>query len=178
MVFWLMACAEPTINDRVWIKEVLYADNWRYLQRSPAALEQKFIAMAESEYAFMRGTLSVQLAHWSRRSQVRMPTQFLNIPESTMVPIFGDAHPENFTVSAHPSQEISTEIVDLDAAGFAPWVLDVRRALTAQRLFAYSMDGCDMACQAEVVLAWLEGFEPEFTTPNSVLREARLWMIL
>ena len=79
MVFWLMACAEPTINDRVWIKEVLYADNWRYLQRSPAALEQKFIAMAESEYAFMRGTLSIQLAHWSRRSQVRMPTQFLNI---------------------------------------------------------------------------------------------------
>ena len=104
-------------------------DNWRYLQRSPAALEQKFIAMAESEYAFMRGTLSVQLAHWSRRSQVRNANAvFLNIPESTMVPIFGDAHPESFTVSAHPSQEISTEIVDLDAAGFAPWVLDVRRA--------------------------------------------------
>ena len=64
--------------------------------------------------------------------------------------------------------------MDLDAAGFAPWVLDVRRALTAQRLFAYSMDGCDMACQAEVVLAWLEGFELELTTPNSVLREAKI----
>lgn len=175
MLFWLLACLEPdTTHNRAWIKEVLYADNWRYLQRSPAALEQKFVAMSNSEYAFMRGTLSVQLAHWSRRSLPRTSTGFLNVPESTMVPIFGDAHPENFTVSAHPTQEISAEIIDLDAAGFAPWILDVRRALTAQRLFAASMEGCDEGCQEEVVLGWLEGFELGLSGSSVALIESKI----
>ena len=175
MLFWLMACIQFPINqNRSWIKDVLYADNWRYLQRSPTALEQKFIAMSNSEYAFMRGTLSVQLAHWSRISQSRTPTQFLNASESTMVPIFGDAHPENFTVSAHPTQHVSTEIIDLDAAGFAPWILDVRRALTGQRVFASSMVGCDRSCQERVVLGWLDGFELGLKDPAVSLRESSI----
>lgn len=175
MLFWLLACTEPTVNqNRDWIKEVLYVDNWRYLQRSPLALEQKFIAMSESEYAFMRGSLSIQLANWSRVSQKRSATHFLNLPDATMVPIFGDAHPENFTISAHPTQSITTEILDLDAAGFAPWTLDVRRALTAQRVFAASMEECDGGCQEEVVRGWLEGFERGFNQPDVTLRESNI----
>ena len=115
MLLWLISCAiQENVHERDWLKEVLYADNWRFLQRSPKALAQKFMAMAESEYAFMRGTLSIQLAHWSRVSQDRVSTHFLNTSDSTMVPIFGDAHPENFTIAAYPGQPITTEIIDLD----------------------------------------------------------------
>ena len=59
------------------MKEVLYQDNWRYLQRAPVALESKFQRMAEDPYKFMRGNLSIQVAHWSRLSQDRMTTSFL-----------------------------------------------------------------------------------------------------
>ena len=56
MLIWLLACVQTIeSNNREWVKEVLYEDNWRYLQRSPEALQQKFYAMSESEYAFMRG---------------------------------------------------------------------------------------------------------------------------
>ena len=63
----------------------------------------------------------------------------------------------------YPGQLITTEIIDLDAAGFAPWLLDVRRALTAQRIFAGSMTGCETMCQDAVVVGWLEGFEQGFS---------------
>ena len=160
MILWLFACTQNIeLGNREWIKEVLYEDNWRYLQRSPIGLEQKFRAMSGSEYAFMRGSLSIQLRHWSRQSQERRETGFLNIPAATMVPIFGDAHPENFTIAAHPSQPVTTEFIDLDASSFAPWIIDVRRALTAQRVFASSMEGCDVECQNELVIGWVEGFQ-------------------
>ena len=175
MLLWLIACTIPEkTHERDWIKEVLYADNWRYVQRSHLSLSQKFMAMAESEYAFMRGSLSIQLAHWSRVSQDRVSTQFLNTSGSTMVPIFGDAHPENFTIAAYPGQSITTEIIDLDAAGFAPWILDVRRALTAQRIFASSMDGCDTMCQEAVVAGWLEGFEQSLVELELPTRQSKI----
>ena len=175
MLLWLISCTvQEKSHERDWLKEVLYADNWRYLQRSHQALAQKFTAMGESEYAFMRGTLSVQLAHWSRVSQDRPPTHFLNTPDSTMVPIFGDAHPENFTISAYPGQPITTEIIDLDAAGFAPWLLDVRRALTAQRIFAGSMAGCETMCQDAVAVGWLEGFEQGLLDSDSTIVQSKI----
>lgn len=140
------------------MKEVLYQDNWRFLQRAPVALESKFQRMAEDPYTFMRGNLSIQVAHWSRVSQDRMATSFLQTPESTMVPIFGDAHPENLTICAYPDQPTTVEIIDLDAASYGPWIVDVRRSLTAQRIFAASMVGCEEDCQEQVVLGWLSGF--------------------
>ena len=175
MLLWLISCTiQEKVHERDWLKEVLYADNWRYLQRSHQALAQKFRAMAESEYAFMRGSLSVQLAHWSRVSQDRASTHFLNTSDSTMVPIFGDAHPENFTISAYPGQPITTEIIDLDAAGFAPWLLDVRRALTAQRIFAGAMTGCETMCQDAVVVGWLEGFEQGLLDSDSTIVQSKI----
>ncbi len=163
MVLWMLACMEPVSElDRAWLLDVIYADNWRYLGRDPEALAEKFSAMAQNEYDFMRGTLSIQLAHWSRQAGgdgARQSTRFLNTPESTMVPIFGDAHPENLTVCAHPAQQLTIEIVDLDGANYGPWWIDVRRALTAQRTFAKSFEGCDEDCQLDVASAWLDGFE-------------------
>ena len=90
MLLWLISCTiQEKSHERDWLKEVLYADNWRYLQRSHQALVQKFTAMGESEYDFMRGSLSIQLAHWSRVSQDRASTNFLNTPDSTTVPAEG-----------------------------------------------------------------------------------------
>ena len=129
---------------------------------------------ANQNTTLCEGSLSIQLAHWSRVSQDRVSTNFLNTPDSTMVPIFGDAHPENFTISAYPGQPITTEIIDLDAAGFAPWLLDVRRALTAQRIFAGSMIGCETTCQDSVVLGWLEGFEQGLIDSDSILVQSKI----
>lgn len=159
MIVWMMlACGDFNVDTHQWKKEVLYADNWRYLQRSPAALASKFQRMSASPYLFMRGNLSIQLGHWSMVSEHRNQTAFLNVPDATMIPIFGDAHPENLMVCADPSQPVSVEIIDLDAATYAPWVIDVRRALTAQRVFASMMDGCELQCQDAVAESWLTGF--------------------
>lgn len=159
MIYWiLLACGGSNLDAHQWKKEVLYADNWRYLQRAPEALASKFQRMSASPYLFMRGNLSIQLGHWSMISDDRWHTSFLNVPDATMIPIFGDAHPENLMVCADPSQPISVEMIDLDAATHAPWIIDVRRALTAQRVFASMMDGCDEACQNSVAESWLSGF--------------------
>ena len=154
----MLACGDLKVDTHQWKKEVLYADNWRYLQRSPDALASKFQRMSASPYLFMRGNLSIQLGHWSMISDDRTQTAFLNVPDATMIPIFGDAHPENLMICADPSQSISVEVIDLDAATYAPWIIDVRRALTAQRVFASMMDGCEAECQDSVAESWLLGY--------------------
>ena len=85
--FFLLSCSSANNTHQDWMKELLYRDNWRFLQRAPVALESKFQRMAEDPYTFMRGNLSIQVAHWSRLSQDRMTPSFLQTPESTMVPI-------------------------------------------------------------------------------------------
>lgn len=97
-------CAQFTSDDD-WLLEKIYQDNWRYLASDPQQLAFKFQVMNDSSYDFMRGSFSLYIGHQERRSQRRLETNFLNFPEATLLPIIGDAHPENVTICADPSQE-------------------------------------------------------------------------
>ena len=129
-----IGCSNPQ-QEEAWLLEQLYEDNWRYLERDPQQLKLKFQAMNDSYYAFLRGTLSLYLGRLALYSSSRPQTQFLRSPEATLVPIFGDGHPENTAVCADPSQSATLELVDLDAGDYGPWVLDADALLRGSRFY-------------------------------------------
>ena len=150
-------CADSS-SESDWYLEQLYQDNWRYLTTSPQQLAFKFQAMHDSSYDFMRGSLVLYLGHRARVSQERQATRFLQSAEATLLPIVGDAHPENVTICAAPSQETTMEFVDLDASDHGPWLLDVQRAAMALRIFGDQLNGCTMECQDTAVRSFSEGY--------------------
>lgn len=160
------ACVDH--SDRNALLEIYKQDNQVYLdQRSEnssqsSQLAWKFQKMATSEYDFMRGSLQV---FWSQLQHENLESEFLQEPQSQWIPIYGDAHPENYAMVFQPStQSGSLEIVDLDSAHFAPWTWEVRRALLSIRVFASMFEGCSDKCQAQLVDAWLQGFEAGLKT--------------
>lgn len=120
--FLLFAGCSATNTDQYsWILEYIYRDNWRFVSSDPEQLQLKFQAMSDSSYKFMRGTLSLYLANQQRLHLERKSTSFLNSSESTLIPIIGDAHPENVTICALPNHQPTLEFVDLDASDYGRW---------------------------------------------------------
>ena len=138
--------------------EQLYEDNWRYLARDPQQLSLKFQSMNDSYYAFMRGTLSLYVGRLTLYTPDRVQTQFLRSPEATLIPIFGDAHPENISICADRSQNETLEFIDLDASDYGPWIFDIRRSSLSLRVFASELDGCEQTCQNAMVSGFVEGY--------------------
>ena len=88
--------------------------------RAPELVPLRIQRMAESPFAFYRGTAAVQAADLARgpRTGRRVVTS-------------GDAHLSNFGFFASPSRDIVFDLNDFDEAAFAPWEWDVKRLLTS-----------------------------------------------
>lgn len=117
-----------------WLRDTLVDDNRVYLSREPEAVAEKWQAMADAPYDFLRGGLGVWLADLRRPVEGRPVTGFLTLPDATAVLLFGDAHPENLSTTCAtpndvaPEPSVTVEIIDLDAAQFGPWTWELRRA--------------------------------------------------
>jgi uncharacterized protein (DUF2252 family) len=171
----LVSCAAPgSLAARAaWIQEQLTADNAYWLTRSPALVESKYATMAADPYDWMRGSNALFLADQLRPDADRAATAFLTVEDAASILTIGDPHVENLGTSL-PGEEpdpndatavaasapLPLEWVDLDAAAFAPWTFDTRRAALSLALVADGTDGC-ASCVDNVVTAFAHGYADE-----------------
>ncbi len=149
----LGGCGPAGLGPRAaFIQEVLVADNRVWLADRPGAVADKFAAMGADPYDFMRGSAALHFADLARPRADRVATAFLQEPAATGVLLFGDPHPENLTVcradpaESGPPPAQTVEVVDLDAAGFGPWLLDLRRAALGLAVLLDGATHCGTPC--------------------------------
>lgn len=88
--------------------------------RVPELVPLRAQRMAESPFAFYRGTAAI------------MAADLANDPHSTIVvPACGDAHLANFGFYASPQQTLVFDLNDFDEAAWAPWEWDLKRLVTS-----------------------------------------------
>lgn len=88
--------------------------------RVPELVPLRAERMAESPFAFYRGTAALMAADLARD------------PHSTIVvPACGDAHLANFGFYASPQQTLIFDLNDFDEAAWAPWEWDLKRLVTS-----------------------------------------------
>lgn len=137
--FGCSGAADPSAARRAWLVDVLADDN-RVWEGRWDELADKYAAMADDPFDFVRGTLGVFLRDVERPGTGRAPTAFLTRPESAAVLLVGDPHPENLGTylpgeGPGPTEgpvPLRLEWNDFDGAAFGPWILDVRRAIAGQ----------------------------------------------
>ena len=161
----LAACSDVNTDYRAaFVQQVLVDDNRLWLYRDAPKVGDKFQVMADDRYNFMRGSAALHFADLARPTAASPATAFLNQPEATTVLLFGDPHPENATVCrASPSADepepvLTVEFVDLDAAGYGPWTLDLRRAALGHATMLADLPGCDADCWEPAVMALSAGY--------------------
>ena len=182
---------DPELARAEWMREVLVTTDRIFIGRAPALVADKYAAMADDPYAFLRGTVPWYYADLSRPDPARPATTFLKKPAATAVLLIGDPHPENCSTMATTAvsdpdwtaQPVG--FVDLDAAGWGPWLLDVRRGALGMHTLAAQLSGCDGDCRRDVVVAFSDAYAdtildelphqgaPEGTVMEELLEEAR-----
>lgn len=181
-------CAEVEDDARAaFIQDVLVDDNRLWLVRDAPKVADKFVTMADDPYDFMRGSAALHFADLARPVSGRATTRFLNYPAATTVLIFGDPHPENATVcrpdptEAEPDPPLSVEFVDLDAAGYGPWTLDLRRAALGLAVMHSELPDCAADCWEDTVRAlargYVSGLEPSavVSVPRAKAEDTEAW---
>ena len=160
-----LGCAEVGDDARAaFVQDVLVDDNRIWLYRDAAGVADKFEVMASDRYDFMRGSAALHFAELARPTYSGPVTRFLNLPEATEVLLFGDPHPENATVcraAASPTEPVpplTVEFVDLDAAGYGPWTLDLRRLALGMSVLLAELPGCDLDCRQAAMRALARGY--------------------
>lgn len=162
-------CAASLDDPRAaYLVDLLVTDNqvWLSRPRGPELLRQKYQEMAEDPYDFMRGSAAVFWADRRRTQAGSGDTAFLEEPDTLQVLIVGDPHPENVGTmqpgdGPEPTEPadvaLVAEVNDFDAAGFGPYVADLRRAMLGLATLAHG-GGCDAVCRAPVLEAEAEGW--------------------
>ena len=165
VAFATLGCAEVRDDARAaFVQDVLVDDNRIWLYRDAAGVADKFEVMASDRYDFMRGSAALHFAELARPTHSGPVTRFLNLPEATEVLLFGDPHPENATVcraAASPTEPVpplTVEFVDLDAAGYGPWTLDLRRLALGMSVLLAELPGCDLDCRQAAMRALARGY--------------------
>ncbi len=163
----------PDELRQAWLVDAVVQDNLVWLSRDTSLLEAKYHVMADDPYDYMRGTATVFFRDLARAGTERLATEFLTDVEATSILIVGDPHPENtgtFLPGEGPGPVdgdpvLVLEVNDLDAAGFGPYVLDVRRALLGTAVLL-EQGGCGEACRAEVLTTWASAYVHEIAAPS------------
>ncbi|MDG1484133.1 MAG: DUF2252 family protein [Myxococcota bacterium] len=167
LLLMLAGCSSQTASSRaLWLRQSLSDENAYWLARNPAGLVDKYEAMADDQYDYMRGSAGTWLADISRVSGTRLTTDMLDNTEPIL--LVGDAHPENLSTTipgrfispteADPIPEIALEIIDLDAATYGPWLLDLRRSATSLRVEAAPLSGCGTPCVEAAIASLVAGY--------------------
>lgn len=161
----LAGCGGGTWNEvrTAWLVDALVEDNRVWLSRDHELLAGKYRVMAADPYDFMRGTASVFYRDLELSGSSRSETAFVSSIEAASVLLVGDPHPENVGTmrpGPDPGEPVDQGAVllfehnDFDAAGFGPYLLDVRRAQLGLSLLLSSA-GCSVSCRERVQRAWL-----------------------
>ncbi len=131
--------------------------------RSPKLLRLKFKAMAESSFAFFRGTCAVFAREWSRLSPPRPGPPIL---------VCGDLHLENFGAFRDDERAFHFDINDFDEALVAPCSIDPVRCATSILLAADLWKRPALEANG-LVLAYLDEYRAAVTSrPHAKLEDA------
>lgn len=155
----------PEALRSAWLVDALVDANQVWLSRDPSLLAAKYEVMAEDPYDWVRGTADVFLRDLARPGADRAETTFGHEPGAVSMLLVGDPHPENFGTflpgeGPGPTDGVPVlriEANDFDAAGYGPYLVDVRRALLGLAVLVEPV--CD--CRDEVVAAWVHGWIDE-----------------
>ena len=172
LLYGAVGCADVASDQRAaFVRDVLVDDNRIWLHRDAAGVAEKFETMGSDRYDFMRGSAALHFADIARRNGTGPTSRFLYLPDATEVLLFGDPHPENATVcrsnssASEPEPPLTVEFIDLDAAGYGPWTLDVRRLALGMLVLMDELPGCDDTCQQdalrELAHGYVDGLAPE-----------------
>ena len=178
MLVLLIACAAPDDEAarREWMRTLIVDENLVWTGRDPDLLAAKYATMAADPYDFYRGTVGFWWADQARPVSRRSRTTFLTTPAASQVLVLGDGHIENWATclpglepdpnELDPAAALTLEPIDLDAATFGPWLLDVRRALVG---IAYVVDliGCDDACVDATAAAFAGAYATEIVAQEA-----------
>jgi uncharacterized protein (DUF2252 family) len=171
LIALLAACGEtslPSDARQAWLVNEIVTDNLRWLTRDPSLLEAKYGKMSADPYDFFRGAAGVYARDQVRAGGERSPTAFLTSPGAFGVLLAGDPHPENVGTmmpedGPGPESEVPPmllELVDLDGAGYGPYLFDVRRAEGGLAWMA-ELVGCSGGCRDAVVAAHAGAYAAE-----------------
>lgn len=109
--------------------------------RIPELVPLRHARMAESEFAFFRGSAGLMAFDLAHQAQT-----------DTHLVICGDAHLNNFGLYASPERRLVFDLNDFDEAAPGPWEWDVKRLLTSAILAAKEIDATRDQIE-EIVLA-------------------------
>ncbi|MBK8253992.1 MAG: DUF2252 family protein [Polyangiaceae bacterium] len=140
MLVGTAGCTEST--ERVWddvrkaeIASVLRSADLPLAHERPDLVAGKYSLMADSPYAFFRGTLPLYLYDWERNTSGAAESAFEGVPVLSV----GDPHLENVGTLRASDGTLGLEVNDFDAASVHTYLWDVRRLATAVAL------GCHVA---------------------------------
>ena len=161
---WAVGCVDGLPDDvrEAWLADALVDDNRIWLSRDTSLLATKYREDA-NPYDFLRGTTTVFYRDLERAGSNRVPTAFLRRPDAAAMLIVGDPHPENIGTllpgdgPGPVNDTLLLEVNDFDAAGFGPYLLNVRRALLGLAVLLQQA-GCDADCREPVLEAEVEGW--------------------
>jgi len=151
VLFVVGACAQPAEDHRdAFVIGVLADDNAIWGRREPALVRAKLAKMQRDPYLWLRGT---NLVYWRDATTpgTARTSAFGSVPSSRVL-LVGDPHPENIGTFRLPSGEYAIEFNDLDAVGYGPYQLDVRR-LAVGMIIAAQAEGADAEALAREVAA-------------------------
>ncbi len=137
LVWLACACASSTDDRARWLTDALVADAWPQLMREPIEVAGKWAKMADSPYAWLRGTAQVYERDEARLAPGHVPTHRAN-PNLPVVWLTGDPHLENIAAELGPQGQWTLEFDDMDAATWGPYTFDLRRLALGAWLVAES----------------------------------------
>ena len=170
-----MSCSDTWGEDQArareaWLAQTLTADNLRLIYRAPELTHAKFIKMSgvglsapPPSFPFLRGALGQMYRDMSAEGRVDLQTDLVS-EEGALVWLVGDPHIENLSAllraeaTSTPAAEapLGLDWDDYDAAGYGPWLWDLRRlALSA---WVTALDAQAEARAPEFVRAVVEGY--------------------
>lgn len=146
-----LACAADDARA-TWLRHTIVLDNQDMLERDPDLAAGKLAKMAESPFAFLRGT-AAQFTRDLLGPDAPVGWQDSTLDRSTTdVALVGDAHPENFGTYRSGSGTLTLDFNDFDAATFGPFEIDVRR-LAVGFWVACRQAGAELDVSGEAALA-------------------------
>ena len=154
LVVLISACGdEPRSPRELRVIDTLVADNAAYTAREPWLVALKLKKMQRSSYEWMRGSSGL---YWRDviDGDPRLATAFT----APSVLVVGDPHPENLGTFRAADGTMLVDWNDLDAAGYGPFVADLRR-LAVGMVLATHGDGDDAVLVSRIV----EGYTAQIT---------------
>src|SRR5262249_21005348 len=127
--------------------------NRAFARRNPELLRLKVARMAESPFAFFRGTFHL----FARDILEQFFTSLPPTGSETELDLVGDIHTENFGTFKAADGEARYDINDFDETTQGRFVFDVRRLATSVVLASYDR-GDDLSEAVEAALTFLHAY--------------------